>query len=102
MVLVTAPDLEVARRLARALVEEGLVACANLVPEVASIYRWEGAIEESAECLAVLKTVADRLPALEERLRALHPYDVPELVVLTAEGGAEDYLGWVLDSTRTG
>ena len=91
----TAPDADVAARIARALVEERLVACANLVANVRSIYRWQGRVEDAGEVMLVLKTRADRVGALAERLRALHPYDVPELLVLPVEGGLAPYLDWV-------
>jgi periplasmic divalent cation tolerance protein len=95
VVLVTAPDLEVAARIARALVEEGLAACANLVPGVRSIYRWQGAVQDDAEVLLVLKTRASLGPALAARVRALHPYELPEVVALAVAGGSEPYLDWV-------
>jgi periplasmic divalent cation tolerance protein len=91
----TAPDAEVAARIARALVEERLVACANLVAGVRSIYRWQGRVEDESEVMLVLKTRADRVDALAERLQALHPYDVPELVVLPVVAGLAPYLDWV-------
>jgi periplasmic divalent cation tolerance protein len=94
--LSTAPDPETAARIARALVEERLAACVNLVPGVRSIYRWQGAVEDAAEVLLVMKTRADRVDALAERLRALHPYALPELVALPAVGGLAGYLDWVL------
>ncbi len=93
--LVTAPDAEVGARIARALVEERWAACVNLVPGVRSVYRWEGKLEDEAEVLLVVKTRADRVSGLAERLRALHPYDVPELVALPVEQGLEAYLAWV-------
>jgi periplasmic divalent cation tolerance protein len=94
--LATAPDWDTAARIARALVEERLAACANLVPGVRSIYRWQGRVEDAAEVLLVLKTRADRVDALGVRLRALHPYELPELVALPAAGGIADYLDWVV------
>ena len=98
--LSTAPDEDVAARIARALVDERLAACANLVPSVRSIYRWQGAVEDAREVLMVIKTRADRVDALAERLRALHPYDVPELVVLPLAGGLAAYLDWVRAETQ--
>ena len=95
VVLVTAPDADAAAGLARSLVEERLAACVNVVPTVRSIYRWEGAVEEAAEVLLVIKTRADRCPALASRVRDLHPYDVPEVLELTAVGGSAAYLDWV-------
>jgi periplasmic divalent cation tolerance protein len=95
VVLVTAPDAEVAGGLARALVDERLAACANLVPSVRSIYRWEGALQEDDEVLLVIKTTAEKTAALSQRVRALHPYDLPEVVALPALGGNAAYLEWV-------
>jgi periplasmic divalent cation tolerance protein len=98
--LITAPDAEHARRIARALVEERLAACVNLVPGVTSIYRWEGALHEEAEWLLLVKTQANRVAALAERLAVLHPYALPELVVLEPGGGSERYLAWVCAETE--
>lgn len=95
VVLVTAPDAETGARLARALVAEGLVACVNIVPGLRSFYRWQGALQEETEVLLVIKTRADRLPALTERVRALHPYELPEVVALATAGGSDAYLAWV-------
>ena len=91
----TAPDEAVAARIARTLVDERLAACANLVPGVRSIYRFRGSVEDEREVLLVIKTRADRVDALAERLRALHPYEVPELLVLPTAGGLAPYLEWV-------
>lgn len=95
MVLVTAPDAEVAERLARALVEERLAACVNVIPGVRSIYRWEGAIEEDAELLLLVKTHEARLDALAARVKELHPYALPEVLALAAAGGSAAYLDWI-------
>jgi periplasmic divalent cation tolerance protein len=95
VVLVTAPDAEVGARLARAIVEERLAACVNVVPGVRSIYRWQGAVQDDTEVLLVMKTRADRVDALGARVRELHPYDVPEVLALAAAGGSADYLAWV-------
>jgi len=100
IVLITAPDLAVAAGLGRALVEERLAACANLVPQVTSIYRWEGAVQEDSEVLMVVKTSAGRVAALTERVLALHPYEVPEVLVLPVESGAAAYLDWVRASVE--
>ncbi len=99
VILVTAPDMEVGARIARALVEEKLAACVNLVPGVRSIYRWQGRIEDEAEVLLVVKTRADRTGALAERVLALHPYELPEVVALAAVGGSAGYLDWVLQES---
>ncbi len=98
-VLVTVPEAGKAAELARALVEERVVACGNVLPGVRSIYRWEGRIQDEAEVLLVLKTTRRRIPDLLARVRALHPYEVPEILALPVEAGNEAYLGWVMEST---
>src|SRR5262245_24119910 len=97
----TAPDEGVAERIARALVEERLAACANLVPRVRSIYRWNGEVQDDREVLLVIKTRADRVEALAERVRALHPYELPELIVIPIAGGLAPYLDWVRAEARS-
>ncbi len=92
---VTASSPEEARSLARALLEERLVACVNLVPSVQSLYWWEGSLEESWEVLMVLKTRTDRVPDLVDRVRQLHSYSVPEVVSWPLGPGNPDYLRWV-------
>ena len=100
ILLSTAPDGDTAQRLARALVEEELAACVNVVPGVRSTYRWQGAIEDSDELLLVIKTTAAAAGAARERLAALHPYDVPEVLELTPSGGAAGYLAWLAGAIR--
>ncbi|MDJ0850972.1 MAG: divalent-cation tolerance protein CutA [Myxococcota bacterium] len=100
VVLVTAPDLEVARSLARDLVERRLAACVNVVPGIRSLYRWEGEVQEDDEVLLVVKTRADRGDALASRIRELHPYDVPEVLALPAAGGSEPYLRWLREESQ--
>ena len=95
VVLMTAPDAACAERLARALVEERLAACVNVVPGVRSFYRWQGAVEDAAELLLVAKTRADRAEALAARVKELHPYELPEVLTLPAAGGSAAYLDWV-------
>ena len=94
-VLMTAPDAEVAERLARTLVDERLAACANIVPGVVSVYRWEGEVQRDSEVLIILKTSAEVLDDLESRAVELHPYDVPEVLALPVRGGHGPYLDWV-------
>jgi periplasmic divalent cation tolerance protein len=93
--LCTCPDFGTADAIAQALIEERLAACVNLLPGATSIYRWEGRIERSDEVQMLIKTTLSRLEALQTRLCALHPYDVPELIVLEAVGGLPAYLHWV-------
>ncbi len=95
VVFTTWPDAERARNAARTLVEEKLAACANLVAGVESIYRWQGAVETSAEVMVVLKTTIGRYPMLENRIRALHSYEVPEIIALRVADGLPAYLRWV-------
>ena len=95
VVLLTAPDAATAERLARALVEERLAACVNLVPGVRSVYRWQGQVEDASEFLLVAKTRADRSAALALRVRELHPYELPEVLELAVPGGSAEYLDWV-------
>lgn len=98
--LTTFPDAETARGIARALVEEGIVACVNLLPGATSIYRWEGQIEEANEVVGLIKVAEDRVEDLLQRIQELHPYDVPELVILPVVAGNADYLDWIISSTR--
>jgi periplasmic divalent cation tolerance protein len=95
VILVTAPAGDAARELARALVRDGRAACVNVVPGVHSVYRWEGEVEEAAEALLIIKAPRRGLAALRERVAALHPYDVPEFVVLDVADGIPAYLEWV-------
>ncbi len=95
------PDDGRADELARSLVDERLAACVNVHGPMASTYRWKGQVEREAERQVVIKTTRARLPELETRLRALHPYEVPELVVLDAKA-SDGYGAWVNDTTRSG
>ena len=95
VVLSTVATPEDAERIARALVERGLAACVNVVPGVTSFYRWKGKLEKDEERLLVIKTRTERLPALQEALVSLHPYEVPEAIALPIEGGHEPYLRWL-------
>ncbi len=101
VILVTAPDADCASTIARTLVTERLIACANVVAGVRSIYRWEGAVQEDEEVLLVLKTTTDRCDAVASRVKALHPYDLPEVIALPVDGGSADYLAWVRTESST-
>ena len=87
-----------AASLARTLVEERLAACVNIVPGVTSVYRWQGAVSQDREQQLIIKTTNASLKGLEARLRQLHPYELPEFIVLHAGGGSEAYLNWVAES----
>jgi periplasmic divalent cation tolerance protein len=98
--LSTAPDHEHASRIARLLVEESLAACVNLMTPIESVYRWEGRIEAAREVGMIIKTTRSRLPALERRLKALHPYQLPELIAWEAPAGSAPFIDWVIAQTR--
>jgi periplasmic divalent cation tolerance protein len=98
VVLVTAPTAEKAAEIARALVEEKLAACGNVIPAVRSIYRWEGKVQEDSEALLVLKAPRKRLQELADRVVQLHPYELPEVVGLPIEGGSEKYIDWIIQT----
>jgi periplasmic divalent cation tolerance protein len=95
VVLVTAPDMKVARKLTRAALREKLVACANLIPKVESHYWWRGKIDSSAEVLLVFKTTQPKVRAFEKFVLANHPYDTPEFVALPMASGTRRYLDWM-------
>jgi periplasmic divalent cation tolerance protein len=95
VVFSTFPSEDRAADIARTLVSEGHAACANLVPPVRSIYRWQGELCDERETLAIFKTTRDRFDTLRERLVALHPYEVPEVIALPVEAGHAPYLDWV-------
>lgn len=99
VVFTTFPDENSARSIVTTLVEEGLAACISRFP-VQSVYRWKGEMVEDGEVFAILKTHPDRVEALRERLVALHPYEVPEFLVLPVLGGHPPYLAWLEEVTR--
>lgn len=98
VILITAPNLESARQIARTLVEKRLAACVNLLPGATSIYRWEGQVQEDAEVLLVCKTHRTRLAALQEEVKTIHPYQVPEIIALPIVAGLDVYLNWLAES----
>lgn len=100
MVFTTLPDAESARRVADTLVEERLAACVSLLAPCTSVYRWQGAVEAAEEFPLLLKTAADRYPALQARLKALHPYEVPEILAWRPDAGWPAYADWVIGQTR--
>jgi periplasmic divalent cation tolerance protein len=98
--LCTAPDADTAARLGRGAVEGGHAACANLLPGVRSLFRWEGEVQEEGETLIVFKTTSAAWRGLAELVARDHPYEVPELIAFPLAAGLEAYLRWVRESTR--
>ncbi|EPO3567439.1 MULTISPECIES: divalent-cation tolerance protein CutA, partial [Enterobacteriaceae] len=96
----TCPDADSAERIATALVAERLAACVNLLPGLRSVYRWQRKVEAAAEVLLLVKTSAEAYPALQERLRQLHPYELPELLAVEAASGLPEYLQWLAAESR--
>jgi periplasmic divalent cation tolerance protein len=100
LVLTTAGSEEEAQKIARHLVESRLAACVNIVPHIESVYRWEGKVESAQEWLLIIKTSAERFPAVREAIRQLHSYDLPECIAVTIEDGSAPYLKWLEDSVQ--
>lgn len=100
LVLTTLGATADARAFARELVSRRLVACVNVLPQIASVYRWKGEIQEDAEQLLIMKTTAARIDALHAAVVELHPYEVPEFVVVSADQVRGPYLQWLADSVR--
>jgi periplasmic divalent cation tolerance protein len=98
LVLTTVPVGPRGEAIARALVDERLAACVNVLPAMVSVYRWQGSVTSEPEQQLIIKTVRTRAAALEKRLREMHPYELPELVILDAAGSSEAYLAWVVES----
>ena len=99
VVFSTTKTVASAEALAQALVRERLAACVNILPHATSVYRWEDKIESASECLLIIKTRSDNVSELIGRIQELHPYDVPEIVVLEVSAGFPPYLSWVLGET---
>ena len=95
IVLTTFPTEQDPTTLATALVAEHLAACVNVLPPMTSVYRWEGKVEHASEHQLVIKTRADRVEKVKARIASLHPYEVPEVLVLSIAGGADSYLAWL-------
>ncbi len=95
IVITTLPDGQAAQRLGTTLVGEGLAACVNILPAGQSIYTWHGKIETATECLVLVKSLTARYKAIEERIRALHPYELPEIIAVPIADGLSAYLAWL-------
>jgi len=98
IVLTTAGSEEEARKIAKHLVEHRLAACVNIVPQVESIYRWQGKVESSREWLLVVKSTAAKFAAVRDAIRELHSYDLPECIAISIEEGSPQYLQWLAES----
>ncbi len=100
LVLTTAGSKEEARKIGRALVERLLAACVNIVPQVGSIYRWEGEVEEAEEWLLIIKTTRSAFERVRDAIKELHSYDVPECVTVSIDSGSMEYLNWLGESVK--
>ena len=98
IVLTTAGSQEDARKIAHALVERRLAACVNIVPQIESVYRWQGKVERTAEWLLVIKTQASAFERVRDAVKELHSYDLPECVMLEVAAGSKEYLDWIADN----
>lgn len=99
VVFVTVGNVEEASKIGRALVEEKLIACVNIIPQIHSIYWWKGKICDDQECLLIMKTRSSLFPSLKDRIRRLHSYEVPEIIAFPIAQGLPDYLNWVVENT---
>ncbi len=95
VILCTCPDEATAERIAAALVDERLAACVNRIPGIASTYRWQGTVHHDREHLLVIKTANERFQAVRERIVALHPYELPEVIAVDIAHGHAPYLAWI-------
>ena len=101
-IFVTADSPELARKIAEALVERRLAACVNLVPEIESIYRWQGEIQRDREILLIVKSIRSRFDEIEALVRELHTYQVPEVIAVSMDHGSTAYLNWLRESVVAG
>jgi periplasmic divalent cation tolerance protein len=95
LIFCTCPDRHTAETLARCLVTDGLAACVNIIPNLLSIYTWQGQVESAEECLLLIKARKDNYSAIETALRHHHPYDLPEIIAIAVQQGLPDYLHWI-------
>ncbi len=100
VILCSVPDMETASTIARALVDEQLAACVNIIPNITSVYRWKGVIEQDSECLLLIKSTCAMWGMLETRIKALHPYELPEIIAVPIATGQQDYLQWITSSLK--
>lgn len=100
IVLSTAGSEEEARKIANALVECQLAACVNIVPQIESVYRWQGKMESAREWLLLIKTTAEKFAAVRDAIRELHSYDLPECISINIEDGSAAYLEWIATNVK--
>ena len=100
LVLTNLPDRAAAERLADALIEKRVAACVNILAPCRSVYRWKGAVQHDEEHPVLIKTTAERYPVLETAIRAVHPYELPEIIAVPIERGLPTYLAWVDTETK--
>jgi len=100
VVYVTVPSLDVGKQIARYVVQKKLAACVNIVPQLTSVYEWEGKLEEDIESMLIIKTKQNALESLKDAIKDLHPYEVPEFISLPIEFGSEPYLRWMEDQVN--
>jgi periplasmic divalent cation tolerance protein len=101
IVLSTAGSEDEARRIAQQLVKHRLAACVNVIPQIESIYRWQGRVDSSQEWLLLIKTTAELFPQVRAAIKELHSYELPECISLNIEDGSEEYLQWMESSVKT-
>ena len=99
LVLSTIDSTKTAENIAHRIVEERLAACVNIIPDITSVHKWEGELEHTMESLLVIKSTQECLPRLIDRIKELHPYELPEVIALPGEGGHPAYLNWIASST---
>jgi periplasmic divalent cation tolerance protein len=100
IILTTASSEDEARKIARHLVKNRLAACVNVIPHIESIYRWQGKVESSTECLLLIKTTAQAFPAVRDAIGELHSYELPECIAIPVEDGSTAYLQWLGESVE--
>jgi periplasmic divalent cation tolerance protein len=100
IILSTAGSEEEARKIARSLVERQLAACVNIVPQIESVYAWQGKVESTREWLLLIKTTAEKFAAVRDAIHELHSYDLPECIAIAVDDGSSEYLQWIADSVK--
>lgn len=100
LVLATCPGSITAKQIAQDLVANKAAACVNIVPGIISYFRWSNKVESDDEFLLLIKTTSACIPTIEKRIKSLHPHELPEIIAVSIEGGLNDYLSWIEDSTK--